>query len=356
MPEGTDVLQTAPLRRRALIAALVAAAALFTTAPLEPVTAAPAGLAAAQPDESTPDDEGGTPTLRQVLEAAGRGHLEARAKLDASKKRQVTLTAQFNSLEARLATLLVEVGAVAAVAYRNGRLGTVSSLLASRSPDAFLRRAQAVELMAHRDNAQLRELNKVRAEYARNKRRIDAEVAEQAKQVKIMKRKQADAERALVAVGGAPTGGFVSATSPLAKPAPRNSDGSWPNESCIIDDPTTSGCITPRTLHALKQAKADGFKRFASCHRPNGDGEHPKGRACDFAAQPNGFGGDATGGDRRYGNDLAAYFVRNANRLGLLYVIWFRQIWFPGSGWRSYSGAGGDPSSDHTNHVHLSML
>jgi hypothetical protein len=63
----------------------------------------------------------------------------------------------------------------------------------------------------------------------------------------------------------------------------------------------------------------------------------------------------ATGGDRTYGNNLAAYFVRNANRLGVLYVIWFEQIWTPSTGWRAYRSGRGDPSSDHTNHVHLSM-
>ena len=71
-----------------------------------------------------------------------------------------------------------------------------------------------------------------------------------------------------------------------------------------------------------------------SCHRSGGSGEHPKGRACDFAAQKGGFGGDATGGDRTYGNNLAAYFLRNADRLGVLYVIWYRQIWLPSSGWQ----------------------
>ena len=39
----------------------------------------------------------------------------------------------------------------------------------------------------------------------------------------------------------------------------------------------------------------------------------------------------------------------------MLYVIWYRQIWLPSSGWKSYSGGNGDPSSDHTNHVHLSV-
>jgi peptidoglycan DL-endopeptidase CwlO len=56
-----------------------------------------------------------------------------------------------------------------------------------------------------------------------------------------------------------------------------------------------------------------------------------------------------------YGNNLAAFFVRNANQLGVLYVIWFEQIWTPATGWRGYSGGRGDASSDHTNHVHLSL-
>jgi hypothetical protein len=38
----------------------------------------------------------------------------------------------------------------------------------------------------------------------------------------------------------------------------------------------------------------------------------------------------------------------------VLYVIWYRQIWLPGSGWRSYTGCCG-PSAEHTNHVHLSV-
>jgi hypothetical protein len=38
----------------------------------------------------------------------------------------------------------------------------------------------------------------------------------------------------------------------------------------------------------------------------------------------------------------------------VLYVIWYKRIWLPGSGWRSYSGDG-TPAGDHYNHVHLSV-
>jgi hypothetical protein len=148
----------------------------------------------------------------------------------------------------------------------------------------------------------------------------------------------------------------VVARSPVARPAPRDSDGSWPPQACSRPDPTTSGCVSPRTLHALTEARRAGFGRFTSCYRSGGPYEHPKGRACDYSAQPRGFGGHAQGVDRTYGNNLAAFFVRNADRLGVLYVIWYRQIWLPTTGWKSYGGAHGDPSSDHTNHVHLSLL
>ena len=342
--------RTTPIRRRALalIVALLAAAAVFVGAP-----ASPAAAIAAAPTP-TPD-EGGSKNLRAALEAAAKGHIEAKAKLDNSKKRQLELTLKLQKVEARLVTLTAQVGEVAAESYRLGRLTAVSMLLNSASPEAFLDRAAGLDLMAQRDDKQLRALAEAREQAARAKAAIDNEVAEQQKQLAVMAKKKRDAERALAAVGGRSSGGYVSVNSPLAKPAPRNSDGSWPSESCTVNDPTTSGCITPRTLHAYNEARLAGFKRYTSCYRSGSSGEHPKGRACDFAAATGGFENvSATGDDRTYGNNLAAFFIKNASRLGVLYVIWYRQIWMPGTGWRSYSG-GGSPAADHTNHVHLSM-
>ena len=143
--------------------------------------------------------------------------------------------------------------------------------------------------------------------------------------------------------------------APSAQPAPRNPDGSFPPEKCTIKDPTTSGCLTPRTLHALQQARLAGFTHYTACWRQSTWGEHPLGRACDFAAAPGGFGGIATGADRDYGNRLAGYFIANASRLGVLYVIWYHQIWEPSRGWHYYKGDG-TPSGDHMNHVHLSEI
>jgi peptidoglycan DL-endopeptidase CwlO len=351
---------TAPRRRIVLSVALLAVAGLLGV-PAHPAAAGlgvavPAGVPQAAPNTPGPGDEGENPLIRDVLQQTGQEYTKAKAKLDASKKRQLELDLQLRRAEERLADLSGEVGAVAAESYRTGRLGPVSALLNSISPDAFLERAQAMELLTVRDDQQLRDLNAARAAAADAKAAIDAETREQQKQLAIIAKQKQDAERALKQVGGQSTGGFVTINSPVASQAPRNSDGSWPSQSCSVNDPTTSGCITPRTLHALQEAKKAGFTRFVSCYRPGGPFEHPKGRACDFSAERNGFGGVAQGGDRTYGNNLAAFFVRNSSKLGVLYVIWFKQIWFPATGWRAYHSGNGDPSSDHTNHVHLSLL
>jgi hypothetical protein len=108
-------------------------------------------------------------------------------------------------------------------------------------------------------------------------------------------------------------------------------------------------------LHAYNEAQVFGFTRYTSCHRGGTFGEHPLGRACDHAASVNGFGGVATGGDKAYGDRLASFYIYNAEELAVQYVIWFNQIWMPSTGWRAYGGVGGDPSSDHTNHLHISI-
>ncbi|WP_435831289.1 coiled-coil domain-containing protein [Micromonospora arborensis] len=343
-----------------LAALIVAMFALGVALPAGTASAAPpTGLQAAAPDS---DEEGGTPALRAQLEAASKGYLDAKRALDTSVQRQQQLTTQLKTIEVELAHRNGKVGEIAGVAYRTGKLGTMAALLNSGTPDGFMDRAATLGAVAANEDKVLRDLLASKDQANRTRVALNGEVTEQRKQVAVMAKRKEQAERALTVANTpkpqttADSDSNRGTSAADAKAAPRNSDGSWPSESCSVNDPTpANGCITPRTLHALNQAKAAGFTRYVSCHRPSGSGEHPKGRACDFAAQKNGFGGNATGGDKTYGNNLAAYFIRNADRLAVLYVIWYRQIWLPSSGWKAYSGAGGDPSSAHTNHVHLSV-
>lgn len=347
----------APARRRA-----ARAAALIVVALTLSIGLAPAGPAAAAPPARqvavTDDPEGGTPALRAELEAASKGYLDAKQALTESVQRQQQLTAKLKTTKTEQAERTELVEQIADQAYRTGPLRTASVLLDNTSPANFLDRVATLEAMAANENRALTELQQTQEQIAQDTRAVEAEIIEQRKQEALMAKRKQQAEQALTVANEQASAAAAATTqkSTQAAPAPRNPDGSWPAETCSVNDPTPAdGCITPRTLHALNETKAAGFTRYVSCYRPGSSGEHPKGRACDFAAQPDGFGGDATGDDRTYGNNLAAFLVDNADQLAVLYVIWYRQIWLPSSGWKSYSGAAGDPSSDHTNHVHLSV-
>jgi hypothetical protein len=315
---------------------------------------APASPASAEPGDttSTADDGDDQPLLNDVLDSTGRRFLAAKAAVAKSTKTQLTLAVQVREAEAKRDALMPQVGAVAGQQYRTGGISTAGFLLDSDGADNFLRRAISLEEINALNDGKLHALNEAIALVAQNKARLDAEVKAQQQNLLLMKKQKEAAEKALALVGGESlTGGYVTATSRKADPAPRNSDGGFSPESCNVNDPTTGGCITPRTFHMYKEVKKAGFNRFVGCHRNGGPFEHPKGRACDWSLQKSGFAVAHNADMKNYGNNLMAFLVRNADRLGILYVIWFRQIWFPATGWKSYHG----PSA-HTDHVHVSML
>ncbi|HEX6870510.1 MAG TPA: hypothetical protein VF163_05380 [Micromonosporaceae bacterium] len=310
----------------------------------------------AHAEDPNTDDEGGSATLREKLEDAARGYYDARTKLNESKKRQAVIKERLRKAEASLLLLNAEVTRIAAARYKGTQLGVLNGLVTGEgNPGELLQSAAVAEYLVWRDDEQLRRYRQARDESQRQNALLEKEVALQAKELSNLDKRKRDAEKALASVGGMVTAGY-NGPVPEAQPAPRTATGGWPRETCSIKDPTNpSGCVTPRMYHALNEARLAGFTRYTHCWRTQSWGEHPKGRACDFSAQQSGFGGAATGSDKTYGNRLASWCKLNAEALGVLYVIWYRQIWMPGIGWRSYSGYG-DPSSEHTNHVHLSML
>ena len=330
---------------------------ILALAPLAAVTMllSPASPANADPDDkksSTADDGEDNPLLNDVLDSTGRRYLTAKSAVAKSTKTQLGLALKVKNAEARRDKLLPEVGAVAAQQYRTGGISTMGFLLNTSSPDGFLKKAVSLEEINAINDGKLRELDQAIDEVTTAKTRLDQEVKAQKQNLALMEKQKESAEKALAQVGGTSvTGGFVLAKSPKAAPAPRNSDGGFSPESCNVDDPTTGGCITARTYHMLKETKKAKFNRFVGCHRNGGPFEHPKGRACDWSLQKSGFAPWHNQDTRKYGNNLMAFLVRNADRLGILYVIWNKQIWFPATGWKSYSGP-----SDHTDHVHVSML
>jgi hypothetical protein len=311
-------------------------------------------VALAWPGVAAADPEGGTASLRSELDEAVRGFLDARNALEASKARQAKLTADLTKAEADFAAGQEKLGKIAASAYRSsGFHSSLTGAIVGGGPRDFLNRVTMLNGLSAHEHAVVTELVTARDAVNSSKAALEAEIAAQTEQLVAMNARKQQAERALYAYGGGEaTGGFNENSGAVAEAAPRNADGGWPTEGCSVYEQVTGGCITPRTAHARDQAIAAGFTGYVTCWRSYNDGgEHPKGRACDFAV---GTGGDAQGADRVYGNSLAAFLINNGDRLGVLYVIWFRQVWTPALGWRAFNGCC-DSSSMHTNHVHLSV-
>ena len=303
----------------------------------------------ATPAAAEPDENGGTPdSLRAALDAANRGYVDARNALDASRARQAELTTKIAETQQRVDALSVTTRGLFVAAYRNNGLATTAQLLSSVSTDQFIDRATAANSMALQNSKRIRAYNQLNRELNEQKKSLDAEIAVQEQQLALMEKKKKEAE---VAVGGA--GQASAGSGPKVPAGPGGRSG-----GCNTKDPSgTGGCVTNVLLYAYNQTKAAGFTHFVSCYRSQQDGgEHPKGRACDWAANAKGFGGAASGADKDYGDRLANFYIANAKALNVLYVIWYKRIWQTATGsWKTYGGQCGNPSCDHTNHVHLSV-
>ncbi|MFF5232198.1 coiled-coil domain-containing protein [Dactylosporangium sp. NPDC000521] len=314
-------------------------------------------IAFADPAAAEPGEDGGSNlTVRQALDKAMGEYNDAKGRLDKSTADQAAIEADLGKTQARLAELEVSAGSVASAAYRGRRVSLFNVMAGSDDPDQLLHDMSTIEYMVSRDDKALHDLVETRKKLEQQKADIAAAIANQQAQLKIMEANKKAAEDALKKAGGggattgAPTGGTVT-----TKPVARNSDGSYPKETCSLKDPTTGNCISPRMLNAYNEARLAGFTHYTSCYRSGGGGDHPLGKACDFSANKSTFvNARATGDDLAYGNRLAAWCVANAKNLGVKYVIWYKRIWQPSSGWKSYGGDG-TPAGDHYNHVHLSM-
>jgi hypothetical protein len=316
------------------------------------VVALAASLGVGSPAYADPED--GDTNLRDALTKAAIAYNEAKVKLDASKKKQAQLRTTMRITDITLVRLNASVSAISSSRYKGSTLSTWNGLLDQTSPENLLQGMAVAGYLTWRDNEQLHQLTSTLRDAKIQADTLAAVLKEQEKAYAEMDRQKRAAEKALAAAGGMVTAGFTGDV-PDAQPAVRRADGSLPPEGCSYNDPTTTGCISPRTYHMLTEARLAGFTRYTACFRHQSWGEHPLGKACDFSAAAGGFQGvAATGSDRVYGNRLAAWAVKNSYALGVLYVIWYRQIWMPGLGWRSYSGCC-DPASSHTNHVHISM-
>jgi hypothetical protein len=172
-----------------------------------------------------------------------------------------------------------------------------------------------------------------------------------------------------VACGGASGPAGPSGPVPVSLPATPAAAVAYqgPADGGPCDVANGGGCIREVTAHGLAQTmKALGPQiRSAGCYSHR-DGDHGKGLACDFMIT---MGKAAAGKDLIRGWQVAAWLRANASNLHVAYLIWDLRLWDSrhtapddSGGWGqsyagcSYCGALGDPSADHTNHVHVSFI
>ncbi|GAA3756690.1 flagellar biosynthesis chaperone FliJ [Spinactinospora alkalitolerans] len=121
--------------------------------------------------------------------------------------------------------------------------------------------------------------------------------------------------------------------------------------------------LTPRTRQ-MKEIIIEEFGENTAnggvgCYRAVGGwvvGEHPKGRACDFMVDKNGQMPSQE--QIEHGQAIADWAQDNAERLGIMYIIYRQQIWDirrGGEGWRDMADRG-SITENHFDHVHISMF
>ena len=176
-------------------------------------------------------------------------------------------------------------------------------------------------------------------------------------------------KRHFVALSLALAGSLAGALPAHALPAPDfgpvidNSSYYEGQSKCSPDAKPGVVAFQQMVLAEFPGTGAGGIGRDCSV---GGQSEHKEGRAWDWGVSAASASHRESVSDLldwlfatdRYGNEHAM-----ARRLGLMYLIWNKRIWFPLSGWRTYCvtkkevcvGDDGGIRSPHTDHVHFSF-
>lgn len=155
-----------------------------------------------------------------------------------------------------------------------------------------------------------------------------------------------------------PPGCDPEAGAPGGEPEPFAGD---PGQ--MVDDPTSNGQITARTLHLYQQTRAAFPDTSWACWspRPGTTSEHPLGRACDVTFG-NPIGQRPTPAQLEAGWQVTNWMKQHAQVLGVEYLIWQGKIWSlarDSEGWRPYDGGGmhdpADVTGGHYDHLHVTV-
>ncbi|MFG2006310.1 coiled-coil domain-containing protein [Spirillospora sp. NPDC048911] len=116
-----------------------------------------------------------------------------------------------------------------------------------------------------------------------------------------------------------------------------------------------SGGMTARMVKVRDEIDAElGPFPTIGCTRPGDPQDHGTGRACDFMEST--AGSMPSAARMAHGDQVAAYAIKHAGRLGIKYIIWRQRIYDMRSpGWKGMSDRGGI-TQNHMDHNHISVF
>ncbi|GAA2445712.1 hypothetical protein GCM10010191_73310 [Actinomadura vinacea] len=122
------------------------------------------------------------------------------------------------------------------------------------------------------------------------------------------------------------------------------------------ESPTVgNGGMTARMVKVRDEIETElGPFITIGCTRPGDPQDHGKGQACDFMESS--AGSMPSAARMAHGDQVAAYAIKHASRLGVKYVIWRQRIYDMRSpGWETMSDRG-SITQNHMDHNHISVF
>ena len=284
----------------------------------------------------------------------------AKAAKVVAAKRQQSLSAILEHERVRR-----ELGNLARLAYTSGpsELATISGYLDSESPSELMRQVALIESLANRRDTEwdlaVAKAARAREAVARASERLAARQVELDEAAKAWDQAQAavKAARALLELRSQTPFGVEGAGSGTGAASIASTCGDAAYVQCV---PSIWGeSKLTRDAIWLMRTVAAGWPQIGVVGgwRPTDPyPDHPSGRAVDIMIPNYRWQWGVELGD-----EIATYFMNNADRYGIDYMIWRQRIWRAGSeepkpieAWRQMSNRGGD-TANHLDHIHISV-
>ncbi|MEU8395066.1 hypothetical protein AB0C28_07755 [Nonomuraea sp. NPDC048892] len=236
-----------------------------------------------------------------------------------------------------------ELRAMAIAKYIGGDPGTADLLTSEGDPSALLARMALAQHMIDLQDARLSGYARVRDDRRQAEEEAAARTEELRASTEELEKRKKKAEKQIEKIKD-------RIDLLYSAPGVRRPDGTW-----VPQLPGGTDNVTPR-MRLVKELIQQRFQvpYGIGCYRAIQDGgEHPLGRACDFMLSRG--GSFPSGDEQRRGDEIAAWAIKNAKRLGIMYIIYRQRIWHTRTGgWRTMSDRGGT-TANHYDHPHISV-